>query len=132
MTHLISCKELVDLVADYMDESISNEARAKFEEHLSECGYCSAYVQQMHMTVKLTNQLSEKKKLINRPPTNCLTSSAWKSASLTKPHLACVRKSTALASAGSVASVKSSKRVGTLMSGIIPVCSQMPFASPRG
>ncbi|MBI1279921.1 MAG: anti-sigma factor [Anaerolineaceae bacterium] len=59
MTHLISCKELVDLVADYMDETISKEARAKFEQHLSECGYCSAYVQQMHMTVKLTSQLSE-------------------------------------------------------------------------
>jgi anti-sigma factor RsiW len=59
MTHEISCKELVDLVTGYMDETITDEARAKFEQHLSECGYCSAYVQQMHMTVKLTNTLSE-------------------------------------------------------------------------
>lgn len=59
MTHEISCKELVDLVADYMDEAISDDARAKFEQHLSECGYCSAYVQQMHLTVKLTNKLTE-------------------------------------------------------------------------
>jgi anti-sigma factor RsiW len=59
MTHEISCKELVDLVTGYMDETISDEARAKFEQHLSECGYCSAYVQQMNMTVKLTSTLSE-------------------------------------------------------------------------
>jgi len=59
MTHEISCKELVDLVADYMDEAISDDARAKFEQHLSECGYCSAYVQQMHLTVKLTSKLTE-------------------------------------------------------------------------
>jgi len=59
MTHEISCKELVDLVADYMEEALSDDARAQFEQHLSECGYCSAYIQQMHVTVKLTHQLAE-------------------------------------------------------------------------
>jgi len=59
MSHEISCKQLVDLVADYLEESITDEARVQFEQHLSECGYCSAYVQQMHMTVKLTQKLAE-------------------------------------------------------------------------
>jgi len=59
MTHEISCKQLVDLMADYLEESISDEARAQFEQHLAECGYCSAYVQQMHMTINLTKKLSE-------------------------------------------------------------------------
>ena len=68
MPHEISCKQLVDLVADYLEESISDEARAKFEQHLAECGYCNAYVQQMHMTVKLTKQLSESE--INKPAPN--------------------------------------------------------------
>ena len=68
MTHEISCKQLVDLEADYLEESISDEARAKFEQHLAECGYCNAYVQQMHMTVKLTKQLSESE--INKPAPN--------------------------------------------------------------
>ena len=61
MTHDITCKQLVDLVAAYMDEKISDEARAKFEQHLSECGYCTAYVQQIKVTVKLTNQLADEK-----------------------------------------------------------------------
>ena len=59
MTHEITCKHLVDLVADYMEEALSDDARADFEQHLSECGYCDAYIQQMHLTVKLTKQLSE-------------------------------------------------------------------------
>ncbi|MEP6987763.1 MAG: zf-HC2 domain-containing protein [Chloroflexota bacterium] len=59
MTHEISCKQLVDLVADYLEEAIPDEARAQFEQHLSECGYCSAYVQQLQVTVTLTKKLSE-------------------------------------------------------------------------
>ena len=59
MTHEISCKELVDLVADYMEEALPDDARAQFEQHLAECGYCTAYVQQMKVTVKLTQQISE-------------------------------------------------------------------------
>ena len=62
MTHEISCKELVDLVTDYLEESLSDESRAKFEQHLGECGYCSAYVQQMKVTITLTNQLAERDK----------------------------------------------------------------------
>ncbi len=68
MSHEISCKQLVDLVADYLEESITDEARAQFEQHLSECGYCSAYVQQMHMTVKLTQKLAETE--IDKPAPN--------------------------------------------------------------
>lgn len=59
MTHEISCKELVDLVADYMEETLSEEARAQFEQHLSECGYCTNYVQQIKLTVRLTKQMTE-------------------------------------------------------------------------
>ncbi len=59
MTHQISCKQLVDLVADYMEEALSDEARAGFEQHLSDCGYCTAYVQQMQVTIKLTHKLTE-------------------------------------------------------------------------
>lgn len=56
MSHDISCKQLVDLVTDYLEESLSDEARADFEYHLAECGYCHAYFQQMRVTVNLTHQ----------------------------------------------------------------------------
>ena len=67
MTHELSCKELVDLVADYLEETISEEARQQFEQHLGECGYCSTYVQQMHLTVKLTHQLAEPETEVQKP-----------------------------------------------------------------
>ncbi len=59
MTHEISCKELVDLVTDYLEEALSEEARVKFEQHLSECGYCTAYFKQMQTTITLTGKLAE-------------------------------------------------------------------------
>jgi hypothetical protein len=59
MTHEISCKQLVDLVADYMEEALTDESRVEFEQHLAECGYCTAYIQQMNLTVKLTKQLTD-------------------------------------------------------------------------
>ena len=66
MTHEISCKQLVDLVADYMEEALTDESRAEFEQHLAECGYCTAYIQQMNLTVKLTKQQTEDE---IKPPT---------------------------------------------------------------
>ena len=71
MSHELSCKEIVDLVTDYIDEDISDEVLAKFEQHLSECGYCNAYVKQMHLTVTLTKKLAESDE--NKPvPDNLL------------------------------------------------------------
>ena len=65
MTHEISCKELVDMVSGYLEETLSDGERAQFEQHLVECGYCNAYVQQMHLTVTLTRKLSESE--VNKP-----------------------------------------------------------------
>jgi len=59
MTHEISCKELVDMVSGYLEETLSDGERAQFEQHLVECGYCNAYVEQMHLTIKLTHKLAE-------------------------------------------------------------------------
>jgi len=70
MTHEISCKQLVDLVADYMEEALSDDARAEFEQHLAECGYCSAYIQQLNVTVTLTKKLGEPD--INKPAPKAL------------------------------------------------------------
>jgi len=72
MTHEISCKHLVDLVADYMEEALSDEARAQFEQHLSECGYCTAYVEQLKVTITLTKALSEEPEIDKPAPKELL------------------------------------------------------------
>ena len=72
MTHEITCKHLVDLVADYMEEALSDDARAEFEQHLAECGYCTAYVQQLKVTVTLTKTLSEEPEIEKPAPKELL------------------------------------------------------------
>jgi Putative zinc-finger len=42
----LACKQLVELVADYLDDALSPELRAKFEEHISECDGCTMYLSQ--------------------------------------------------------------------------------------
>jgi len=55
----IPCRELVELVTDYLEDTLSPEQHARFEEHLSECGGCRNYIVQMKETIHLTGTLSE-------------------------------------------------------------------------
>ncbi len=50
----LSCRELVELVTDYLEGSLPAHERARFEAHLGECEACVAYVEQMRATVRLT------------------------------------------------------------------------------
>ena len=49
----ISCRELVELVTEYLDGALSPDETRRMEEHLELCGPCSAYVEQMRTTVRL-------------------------------------------------------------------------------
>jgi predicted anti-sigma-YlaC factor YlaD len=56
----MACKELVELVTDYLEGMLSAEERTRFENHLVECGGCRSYIAQMQETIHLTGMLSEK------------------------------------------------------------------------
>jgi predicted anti-sigma-YlaC factor YlaD len=53
----LTCVELVEVVTDYLEESLSAEARARFEEHLTICDGCLNYLDQMRTTIALTGRL---------------------------------------------------------------------------
>ena len=55
----LACKELVELITDYLEEALSDEDRARFEGHLVTCGGCKEYLQQMRSVIGLSRQLSE-------------------------------------------------------------------------
>jgi len=55
----MSCKELVELVTDYLEEALPREERLQFEQHLSLCHGCVNYVEQMRLTVKTVGALHE-------------------------------------------------------------------------
>jgi anti-sigma factor RsiW len=50
----LSCRELVELVTDYLEDGLPAQERARFDAHLEECDACRAYVDQMRTTVRLT------------------------------------------------------------------------------
>src|SRR5881409_2743685 len=48
----LTCKELTELITDYLEEHLSQADRVRFEQHLSVCPGCIAYLDQMRATIK--------------------------------------------------------------------------------
>jgi anti-sigma factor RsiW len=62
MTFLVpelTCKELVELVTDYLEDRLSVDERARFEMHLCYCDWCAEYVRQLREVVRSAGALHE-------------------------------------------------------------------------
>jgi anti-sigma factor RsiW len=55
----LTCRELVELVTEYLEGSLSRRDRARFEAHLAGCTNCTEYVAQFRETIRLTGTLRE-------------------------------------------------------------------------
>jgi anti-sigma factor RsiW len=55
----LTCKEVVELVNDYLGATMPAAERARFADHLAECPACTSYLEQMKTTIELTGQLRE-------------------------------------------------------------------------
>jgi len=55
----IRCREIVDLLADYLDGSLPGETARQLEAHLEGCSPCIAFVNTYRGTVNAVRQLSE-------------------------------------------------------------------------
>ena len=55
----LTCQEVVELVTDYLEGSLSAAQRERFEEHLAKCAGCQNYLAQMRQTIKLVGELTE-------------------------------------------------------------------------
>jgi len=55
----MTCRELVELVTDYLENGLAEADRRRFDEHLHECPDCREYVEQMRQTVGALGRLSE-------------------------------------------------------------------------
>jgi anti-sigma factor RsiW len=58
-TNPLSCKELVELVTDYLEGTLDEATRARFEEHIAGCDGCTEYVAQMEETIRLVGHVEE-------------------------------------------------------------------------
>jgi len=55
----MTCKEVVEIVSDYLEDALSARDRARFEAHLAGCAGCTTYVEQMREIIRLTGMLTE-------------------------------------------------------------------------
>jgi anti-sigma factor RsiW len=53
------CRDLVELVADYLDDALPAAERARFDAHLAECGDCVTYVAQLEHVARSAGTLAE-------------------------------------------------------------------------
>ena len=52
MQEEMTCKELTELITDYLEERLSPVDRIRFDRHLSVCTGCVEYLEQMRVTIK--------------------------------------------------------------------------------
>jgi anti-sigma factor RsiW len=53
----IVCQQAVELVTDYLEGALSRRDRRRFKAHLRACPNCTAYVEQIRITIMLTGAI---------------------------------------------------------------------------
>lgn len=54
---MLSCKELTELVTDYLEGRLPFWQRMSFQLHLGMCGHCRAYLRQMRLAIRTAGKL---------------------------------------------------------------------------
>jgi anti-sigma factor RsiW len=55
----LTCRQLVELITDYLEDALPHADRVRFDEHLTTCPYCMIYLDQMRQTVRALGSLPE-------------------------------------------------------------------------
>jgi len=55
----MKCREMVELMTDYLEGALSVPDRERFEEHIAGCDGCRAYLEQMRATMKTVGNLAD-------------------------------------------------------------------------
>ena len=53
------CRELVELITDYLENRLAPRDRARFEAHLAECEACGMYLEQFRETIRTLGRLPQ-------------------------------------------------------------------------
>jgi anti-sigma factor RsiW len=53
------CRELVELITDYLEDRLSPVDRRRFEAHLATCDACRTYMEQFRLTIRALGRLPE-------------------------------------------------------------------------
>src|SRR5215207_1822249 len=55
----LTCREVIDLRTDYVEDALAAEERGRVEAHLATCDGCTTYLEQVRETIRLTGMLTE-------------------------------------------------------------------------
>ncbi|HWE23692.1 MAG TPA: zf-HC2 domain-containing protein [Myxococcales bacterium] len=53
----LACRQMVQLVTDYLEGALSLDDRTRFEQHLVFCKGCAAYVRQMREMLRIAGRI---------------------------------------------------------------------------
>jgi anti-sigma factor RsiW len=54
----MNCRQVVELMTDYLDGTLSAADRAQFEKHIAGCDGCTAYLAQLRATREVVGRLA--------------------------------------------------------------------------
>jgi anti-sigma factor RsiW len=55
----MNCRQVVELMTDYLEGVLSVVERARFEDHIAGCDGCRAYLAQLRMAQKIMGRLGD-------------------------------------------------------------------------
>lgn len=55
----VVCRDVVEVVNDYIEDAMPSEARAAFEQHLHACPWCLTYLDQIRATSGFVRRLAQ-------------------------------------------------------------------------
>ncbi len=53
------CRDLVELITEYLEDRLNPVDRMRFEAHLAECDACQRYMDQFRQTIRVLGRLPE-------------------------------------------------------------------------
>jgi anti-sigma factor RsiW len=55
----MTCRQVVELMTDYLEDALSAADRARFEEHIAGCDGCRAYLAQLATTRRVLRKVAD-------------------------------------------------------------------------
>lgn len=53
------CRELIEVITEYLEGGLSSEDRTRFEEHLEACSACKMYLDQFEAVIRTLGRIEE-------------------------------------------------------------------------
>jgi len=54
----MTCREVVELMTDYLEGALTAADRLRFEDHLAGCEGCTAYLEQLRLSLRVLGALA--------------------------------------------------------------------------